>query len=199
MSTIHDALKKVQDDMGPQKDSTPQGSQESQDPQKSQGAQGSQESQEPKETQKPPKPHNPFNAATPPPQKPVEEETPEPPKKISTQKLIGIIVIVIILGGLGTTIFLLTSPNRSKFAPLNKVKAIISKKTDQASAPVTYSKDEIVLNGIMTVGKKHVALINGEIYETGDTVNGKQIKQITKTNVTFLDEEGNIETIRISK
>lgn len=190
MSTIHDALKKVQDDMGPQKDSAPQSSQETQDPQKTQEPQGSQE---------PPKPHNPFNAATPPPQEPVEEETPNPPKKINTQKIIGIIFIVIVLGGLGTTVFLLTSPNRSTFAPLNKIKSIISKKTEQPLTPVTYSKDEIVLSGIMTVGKKHVAFINGEIYETNDVINGRQIKQITKTNVTLLDEEGNIETVRISK
>ena len=41
----------------------------------------------------------------------------------------------------------------------------------------------LVLEGIMTTGAKKVALINNEIYETGDTVNGVKIVEITADHI----------------
>jgi type II secretory pathway component PulC len=58
--------------------------------------------------------------------------------------------------------------------------------------PKTAPKDELFLNGIVYSGddsKKSFVLINNEIYEVGESVNGKKVISITKDEVT-LDDNG---------
>lgn len=49
-------------------------------------------------------------------------------------------------------------------------------------------KNNPVLNGIMLNQNKVVALINGEIYEVGDYLNGKKVTKITMDRVELQDE-----------
>ena len=51
-----------------------------------------------------------------------------------------------------------------------------SRQTDSARLPE--SPDGLLVSGIMTMGDKRVALINDEIYELGDIVNGMRIVEI---------------------
>lgn len=59
-----------------------------------------------------------------------------------------------------------------------------------------YRPDDLVLNGISFVGGKKVALINDEIYEAGDIVNGKTITSIGLNEVKLRDDE-KIFTIKV--
>lgn len=175
MSTIHDALKKVQDDMQPQDVSA-------------------------EKTPEPEKPYNPFNAPPPLPEKKIAEENPEPPKK-NSKKITNIIFIVIILCGLGYSIFSLVT--RFNFHQLKQFKASIFhtqiQQSKQAQPAVATPKGGIRIQGIMAMGSRHVALINNDIYEVGDTVEEKRIKLITKNEVTIVDDAGVEKTLEISK
>ena len=51
------------------------------------------------------------------------------------------------------------------------------------------ARNNLILNGIMMDQNKMVALINGEIYETGDLIDGKEIKKITLERVELTDGE----------
>lgn len=59
----------------------------------------------------------------------------------------------------------------------------------QAPPKRVYKPDELVLNGTSLIDGKNVALINDEIYEIGDTVNGMTIISIDKNNVELSNEE----------
>jgi len=54
----------------------------------------------------------------------------------------------------------------------------------------TYRSTELVLNGTSFVDGKKVALINDEIYEIGDIINGKKIIRIDINRVELQDKEG---------
>jgi len=58
--------------------------------------------------------------------------------------------------------------------------------------PRTYTSDTLTLSGIMTMDNRRVALINGKIYEAGETVNNKKITNISLQNVEVTDENGEI-------
>jgi len=51
-----------------------------------------------------------------------------------------------------------------------------------------YKSGEIILNGTSFIDGKYIALINGEIYEAGDTVDGKEIIAVRDTEVELQDE-----------
>lgn len=53
--------------------------------------------------------------------------------------------------------------------------------------PHKNSSSEIVISGVITRNNKNVALINNEIYEVGETINGKKIVNITLEKVELLD------------
>lgn len=178
MSTIHDALKKVQDDMG------------------------SHSQNQNADNQIPSKPHNPFNAPPPPPQEPVASEGQEEPSdpKINAQKIIGIIFIVIIIGGLGMAIYLLTNTGSQLMATFNGFKTgQRPPTTQQTQIPTFRASHEMRLKGIMTVGDKHVALFGDEIFKLNDEINGKRIIAITGKDITIIDEEGVEQTIKVSQ
>ena len=52
-----------------------------------------------------------------------------------------------------------------------------------SSAQIPESPDGLHVSGIMTMGDKRVALINDEIYELGDIVNGMRIVEIEKDKI----------------
>ncbi|MDP2653890.1 MAG: hypothetical protein Q8Q08_07660 [Candidatus Omnitrophota bacterium] len=60
------------------------------------------------------------------------------------------------------------------------------------------SPHRIVIKGIMAMGDRNVLLINDEVYEVGDSVQGKKIVKISLDRVEFLDR-GRVRTFRVSK
>jgi hypothetical protein len=58
---------------------------------------------------------------------------------------------------------------------------------DVKNSPKPLTKN-LNINGIMTMGDKNVALINNEIYEVGDMVNGMEIVVISLDRVQVLDQ-----------
>jgi len=173
MSTIHDALKKVQDDMTPQQEenTTPQ-------------------------PQEPSAPHNPFNASPPPLEEKIAEETPELPKK--KINIINVIFIVIIICGLGYGVYsLTTSSELTSFQDFKASK--LSIKPKKVSAPVARPQEGLYIQGTMAVGNRHVALISGDIYEVNDSIAEKQITKITKNEVYIINEAGEEKILKVSK
>ena len=59
-----------------------------------------------------------------------------------------------------------------------------------------YKPGELILNGTSTIDGKKVALINDEIYELGDSVNGKEIISIGLNRVELTDNK-KIFTIKV--
>lgn len=179
MSTIHDALKKVQDDMTIPSAESPNPS----DPTA--------------EVQTPQRPHNPFNpppSATAP-QTAQETESPrEGPKKIL---FIILIVIIVMAIGAGLTV-ILKSSNLSALQHKISFSLAPKKTPPQVTVAPPIKPGEIKVQGIMSVNDKEVALINHEIYATGDTVDGQTILNITKTAVLFRDENGQQILMRIA-
>ena len=49
---------------------------------------------------------------------------------------------------------------------------------------VASAEEPLRLEGIMNMGGKRVALINGSIYEEGQAVEGMTVIKVTETNVT---------------
>jgi hypothetical protein len=57
----------------------------------------------------------------------------------------------------------------------------------QIFTPAPQDQNVIRIEGIMDMGDKKTALINGNVYEEGQTFNGKMIAKITFEAVTFVD------------
>jgi hypothetical protein len=55
----------------------------------------------------------------------------------------------------------------------------------------------IILNGITSMGDKRVALINNEIYQVGETIEGKKITDISMEKVELVDSNGNVTTLKV--
>jgi hypothetical protein len=60
----------------------------------------------------------------------------------------------------------------------------------------TYKPGELVLNGTSIIDGKRVALINDEIYEVGETIDGKKITSINLNKIELSDSE-KIITLRV--
>jgi len=75
-----------------------------------------------------------------------------------------------------------------------QVKQTISPSTKPAKKETV--QQGIVLNGIMLMGEKRVALINNKIYEVGDSIDGKEILSISPEMVKIKDGE-NIKTLKV--
>ncbi|MCK4882309.1 MAG: hypothetical protein KAS92_04730 [Candidatus Omnitrophica bacterium] len=72
-------------------------------------------------------------------------------------------------------------------------RAYIAKRTPKKR---TYKPGELVLNGTSLIDGKRVALINDEIYEIGETINGKKITSINLNQIKLSDNE-KIITLRV--
>ncbi len=53
--------------------------------------------------------------------------------------------------------------------------------------PRTQSPSRLIINGILTQGEKNLVLIDGQIYEEGDTVDGVKILKVTPKGVNILE------------
>jgi len=58
--------------------------------------------------------------------------------------------------------------------------------------------DAFIINGVMVENNKTVALINNEIFEVGETVNGKKILNITLDRIDVL-ENGEIKSFPVGR
>ena len=84
-------------------------------------------------------------------------------------------------------------PERKK-EPIN---ALIKNLTAPASKPSSSkNQSRIIINGTMTRGEQNLALIDGQIYEEGDEVDGVKLIKITPKGVTVL-ENGEERTVKI--
>ncbi len=71
----------------------------------------------------------------------------------------------------------------------------------QETAPTVVrspSGQKIALNGIMAQGSKNVALIDGYVYEAGETVKGIKIVAINATNIV-IEENGQQSTLKVGQ
>ena len=72
--------------------------------------------------------------------------------------------------------------------------------TQSIDAPQPQEKDtELHLSGIMTMNDKQVALIDGEIYEEGETIQGMQVHKITLDQVEIMNANGEITALTLKK
>lgn len=171
MSIINDALKKTQQNMNP--DGSAVAAQ--------QGASGAPQESSPKlgdeRFAKPPAAKS-GGPTTPPagkqPAPPPKKMPKNPPLKNPRRRvpLLGIGLAAVILLALAAG--LLKFWNQWPFA---------SEPRKASSSPKHESPDGLYVSGIMTTGDKRVALINNEIYELGDIVNGMRIVEIEKDKI----------------
>lgn len=61
------------------------------------------------------------------------------------------------------------------------------------------AQEALVLTGTMMIGKTRVALINGENYEIGDSIDNKKIVNITLEKVELLKNNGEITTLHVRR
>ncbi len=186
MSTIHDALKKAEQDMKPEDQNAPI-------------------------TSAPQKPHNPFNKPAAPPEMSQEtrQETVQPPKR-NGKKFIGVIIAIILCCVLGFGItyaldFFDLFPSQRKALSSKVSRFFLSLQPQPADPPSSNAaaspqktKPPFKLQGIMVMEGKNVALINNDIYEAGDTVENIEILSISSKQITVL-ENGEEKTLRVSK
>ena len=72
-----------------------------------------------------------------------------------------------------------------------------SKARQDSSASVPESPDGLHVSGIMTMGDKRVALINDEIYELGDIINGMRIVEIERDKIHLAYGNQQIKIIKV--
>jgi hypothetical protein len=83
------------------------------------------------------------------------------------------------------TIATVTPRPEQKQQPIN---TLIKNLTAPASKPSSSkNQSRIIINGTMTRGEQNLALIDGQIYEEGDEVDGVKLIKITPKGVTILE------------
>ncbi len=111
--------------------------------------------------------------------------------------LIG--AFTLIIGFLLAVLIFVSNPALMKSKTVSSAPAA-STVEPTVTPPKVYGKDEFVLSGIMMMGDKRVALINNDIYETGETIQGRKIINITFDKVELQDGQKIIElSVRKSK
>ena len=86
-------------------------------------------------------------------------------------------------------------PPAQQTVRLQQVQSIAAKPQPVAPAPtrtITPSKTKfsLALNGTMMMGDRRVALINGDIYEVGEMIDGLTVVGITLKQVNLVDKKG---------
>ena len=74
----------------------------------------------------------------------------------------------------------------------------ITQSIDHLTAPQEKSP-ELQVTGIMTIQNKPAALINGEIYEEGEAIQGMHVYKITSNQVQLIDANGEVATLELRK
>ncbi len=67
------------------------------------------------------------------------------------------------------------------------IQQIVKNLTAPITKPQINTSSRIIINGIMTRGEDNLALIDGQVYEEGEVVDGVKILKITPKGVTVLD------------
>ena len=102
--------------------------------------------------------------------------------------LTAVVILIFVVGGLSLA---------QQYAPFKNIFTSLKKSSRKsgfrfASAPAKkrqYKPGELVLNGTSLINGKMVALINDEIYEPGDVVNGMSIISIEMNKVELSDDQ----------
>jgi hypothetical protein len=113
-----------------------------------------------------------------------KEPSPAIPKPvlISLMAVVSIVVIALLFILLGLARQTSIHPTIVPETPPLKVSVSVASPT-QPAPPL----EQLKLEGIMNMGEKKVALINGSIYEEGQTVDGMTVVKVTESNVTVLE------------
>lgn len=121
--------------------------------------------------------------------------------KKSPNAVLYILLSLIVIGGSIYTIFFYAGKSTGK-SPLEAVKNILPLADDDDKgietsfkpadpAPFKKYKDgDLVLTGVVGNNNSNAALINGRIYQVGETINGKTISEISMDKVVLTDETG---------
>jgi hypothetical protein len=118
-----------------------------------------------------------------PPAAPPPPAPPKPGKGKKPRKILPVLLVLLILAGAGAVAY-------RSLAPAD-IKAAL------APAPAR-QPGELQLSGIMTMDGKRMALINNEIYETGDIVQGMRVVEI-EGNKVHLSRDGKIvKTLKVT-
>lgn len=117
----------------------------------------------------------------------VKEDAPDPKnKKIWFNTTVAsICLFLILLGAFSASLFHLMSQSKKSSA-----------KSTESQYVTTF--DTLTLNGTIMMGDKRVALINNEIYETGDYIRGMKIINIDMKKIEMLSN-GEIVILEVRK
>ena len=104
------------------------------------------------------------------------------------------IAVFFLLCALGGFFFIARPQSLQSFLHSIKKKSISSKPPAVRKVPKKrkYKAGELVLNGTSLIDEKRVALINDEIYETGEIINGMKITSIDLNKVELRNDEETI-------
>lgn len=127
----------------------------------------------------------------------------QPDKKGNTHKkkkmwyqTVSVLVVLffLVIGIFGATLFFLMKRSASGETEGDKVRRnYMPKKMTQ-----TYKPGELVLSGTSLIENKRVALINGDIYEPGDIVEGYRIISVDLSKVELQSLKGETLILRVS-
>ena len=121
---------------------------------------------------------------------------------------IAIICISLIAAGFLVSIFL---PSANKSSTATKKIEKIKKTSSRPNATTNFipnatpfngrssNQKSLTLNGTIMAENKKAALINNEIYQVGEFVNGKAIHKISLKKVELIDKNGKITILKIKK
>ena len=115
--------------------------------------------------------------------------------KIWHQSILAIVCIALLLAGVLLAVLFYLIKESSSTTSKNAVSSLkLQHEKTKSSPPV--DPNVLKLDGIMLTSGKRSALINGEVYEMGEMVNGKKIVNIDADRVDLL-ENGRMETLKV--
>jgi hypothetical protein len=115
-----------------------------------------------------------------------------------------VLYLIIVAGSLGLLVYMFNTfikpkaNTRAAVLPPTPIQRPVQPQTQKPAIAPIVLPGQIEVNGIMTMDDKNVALINNEIREVGDTVNGMKITAITIDSVEVLDGE-QVKTFSVRK
>jgi len=121
----------------------------------------------------------------------ISEKTTPKPRSAKKWLAVAVIVIICLLCSYGSFFFL------SRFPPFRNFFQTITKHSSYSRTRIVrrapkkrkYKPGELVLNGTSLIDGKRVALINDEIYQIGETIDGKKIISINLNKIELSDDE----------
>lgn len=117
-------------------------------------------------------------------------------KKKMWYQTVSVLVVLffLVIGVFGATLFFLMKRSSSGQTEAEKIRQnYMPKKINQ-----TYKPGELVLSGTSLSGSKRIAILNGEIYEPGDIVEGYRIISVDLSKVELQSLKGETLILRVS-